>query len=661
MFDNLFEPLQLASVEIPNRIARAAHGAGFRWVDEADDLIAYHEARARGGVGLAIQAWGGVHPSSANKPGMRPMPGGAFPFYEREIIPGSRRLTDAVHRHGSKIFLQLVHRGSQAVNPLGGPPLSPSEVASPILGQVPVRLSLDLIGEIVDGYADAAANAIEGGFDGIEVQAGHGYLIGQFLSPATNDRDDRYGGDGEGRVRVLVEILEAVRARIGPGWPLGVRLSADDYVPEGLDVAETTRIVAAIESQIDYLDLSLGSYYAYHKFAATMDEPLGYELPTTTQVTRMCSKPSMVTGRILTLDHASEIVASGQAELVSMVRALLADPDLVNKARHGQDHLVRPCTGTAQGCMGRSAVSGQLTCVVNPAVGRELTMSFEPPPTARPRRLLVVGGGPAGLEAARTAALMGHEVELHELTDALGGQARIAAAAPRRSDFAAIAYWLAEELERLGVTVRLRSFVDVDVALAAKPDAVVVATGSLPRRDGFQVRRPGIPIPGSDLPHVYTSWDVFGFGGRASIGRQAVVFDDIGRYDALSVADALVEAGAGTTLVTSLDRMGARVDYPDATVATVRQRLLGSGVTFLPVCEIERITPEVVTVVPTGTTRHIDLPADTVVLVGYNTSEHGLADALVDAGVEVHIVGDAAGGRTMLEALHGAAAVVRAI
>ena len=650
MYDNLFEPLRIGPVTVPNRVARAAHGYGLSWPGSggASDLLAYHEARARGGVGLHFLAGGGVHPSSSVQHG----------FYDRSIIPGCARLAEAVHRHGSLMFAQLFHRGHALPNPLGAP-WSASDVTSPSLGITPVPMTQGIIEEVVAGFATAAGHVRESGLDGVEIQAAHGYLVGQFLSPATNRRTDGYGGSTENRSRLLREIIDAVRATVGDDFPIGIRVSADEGHPDGLHPDEALALVRLVEDRIDYLDVSLGSYYRIHQFLAPMDLPLGYELPTSEILTRATELPTVVTGRIATLDHASEIVASGRADMVSMVRALIADPDLVNKARTGREHEIRPCIGTAQGCYGRRAVTGDLSCVVNIAAGREARVPAEPAPATRRRTVLVVGGGPAGMEAARAAAQRGHSVVLHEMTRALGGQVAIGACAPGRGDYGAITRWLADELNRLGVSVKLSSPVDVDTVLKAGADEVVIATGALPRRDGFQAHRPRTPIPGFDRTHVYSSWAVFGFGGRAAIGRRAVVFDDSGRFEALSVADALLSSGAEVTLVSAHGSMAARVDGPEVTVAPTRERLLDGGLAFLPHRMVRSIEPDQVLVSPLASERIERLPADTVVLVGYNEPQRELADALTAEGVRVHLIGDAAGSTTLQQAITAGAELGR--
>jgi hypothetical protein len=241
-----------------------------------------------------------------------------------------------------------------------------------------------------------------------------------------------------------------------------------------------------------------------------------------------------------------------------MVRALIADPELVNKSQRGEAHLVRPCIGSSFGCVGQLMTTGVLGCVVNVAAAQETTISFDPPgPAATPKKMLVVGGGPAGLEAARTAALRGHEVHLYEATRRLGGQVAIAATAPHRSDIGAITEWLTAEVERLGVSITLNTWAEPDVIAELAPDEVVLAPGTSPRRDGFQLTTPVDPIPGHDLPHVFTSWDVFGFGGRADLRGPALVYDDTGTFEAISVADVLLEAGLRVPMVGRHEAIGA--------------------------------------------------------------------------------------------------------
>lgn len=321
---------------------------------------------------------------------------------------------------------------------------------------------------------------------------------------------------------------------------------------------------------------------------------------------------------------------------------------------------IRPCIGTNIGCVGQLMSRGVLSCVVNVAAAREDKVSFEPEDrAARPRRILVVGGGPAGLEAARTLALRGHDVELHEATSRLGGQVALAAAAPHRADVGQITRWLEGEIETLGVKVRLNSLVDVETVRAVAPHEVILAAGASPRRDGFQLARPAEPIPGHDLPHVHDSWALFGVGARPRIEGPAVVFDDTGSFEAISAADVLLAAGVPVTLVSRLEKMGESLPYPPVTAGAARERLMAGDFDFIGGHYLRAITPDAVEIGVLYTDRVRRLPAGTVVLVGFNAPNRDLADALAAHGRAVHLVGDVLGGSGIMTAIHGAAELGR--
>ncbi|MDE2669175.1 MAG: FAD-dependent oxidoreductase [Chloroflexota bacterium] len=654
-YPHVFSPITINGLEIKNRIIRSAHGTGLN-AGGLQVLVDYHEARAKGGVGLTILEVATVHPTTAS----------SLLAFRPEIVSDYEQLAEASHRHGMKLFQQLWHAGNNAMTLTGGPPWAPSRVMGALSTVLPVPMTKGMIDEVVEAYARAARHCQQGGLDGVEIHGAHGYLLTQFMSPVTNLREDDYGGSFENRMRFPREVIAAVRSELGDDYPLGIRLTASEGVTDGIGPQENLEIALALEADglLDFFDVSVGSYYSFDQFIGGMHEPHGYELERSTVATRALSKPTIVTGRVITVQEAEDIIASGQADMVSMVRATLADPDIVRKAEEGREADARPCIGCNQGCIGGS--TGPLRrfgCTVNVGAGQEGKFGDDHiEPAEEPKRVFVIGGGPSGMEAARVAALRGHQVTLFEATDRLGGQIQVARQLPHREEIGAIVDWLEGQLRNLEVDIRLNTNVDAgqwdrwhrsfDWLEHERPDAVIVATGSTPRVDGFQQLRPTEPPAGLHLPHVWSYYDVA--EGNAELGTAAVVLDDVGHYPAIGVAEKLLDAGLSVTFVTRHYSLGSAVAGALMQEPALR-RLTGhpSGFRIIPRAHLAEVTETDVLV------RNLDaagvderVAADMVVLMSGNVPNTEFAELLDDYEGDVTVVGDALAPRWLEMAIH---------
>lgn len=637
LYDNLFEPVRVGNTEIKNRIVRSPHGTGLA----GEALIAYHEARARGGVGMSTIQATGVHPGAPT----------GIPLFSDDCRPFLTEIADRVRPHDMKLFIQLYHPG--ASYPAAPESWSASAIPNPMGGMIPMEMTKTQIDDVVQSFVEAAERIRDSGLDGVDIHASSGYLLHEFLSPALNQRTDEYGGSLENRMRFMMEVIDAVMAAVGDDIVVGVRLPNEDYVPGGLTAEANAEIAAACDPRVHYVSLHMGAYWRFHKLIAPADDPLGVEMEANKVIRPVITKPTIVTGRIMTLDHASAIVASGEADMVSMVRALIADPELVNKARNRDEHKIRPCIGSNMGCVGQLMSNGRISCVVNASAAREDVLSFEPQDrVAQPKKILVVGGGPAGLEFARTAAMRGHQVELHEAMKTLGGQVTMAASAPHRADIGGIVTWLAEELELLGVPVHLHSYVDEEAIARMAPDEVVLATGTMPRQDGMQQSTPGSGTAGFERAHVYSSWDLFGFGEITHLEGPAVVYDDTGTFEAISVADVLLERGIAVTMISRCDSPGANLPYPPVTAGAARERLYNGNFEFIGNHYVRAINEDSVDIGVLFTERVRNVPAKTVVFVGYNAPNRDLWHYLQGNGPKAHMIGDVRGRSSIMSAIH---------
>ncbi len=632
-FETLFSPARLGPLRLKNRIVAVPHGTAMtnRGVPTDDD-IAFWEARAAGGVAAMITGATTTHRSGVLRDRRRAEP------WNPDALAQMARRAERVHRHGAAILCQLNHLGREGV---GGAseyaPVGPSAIRSPRDASTPHPLTAAEIEELIEAFIAGAVDVRGAGYDGIELHAAHGYLIAQFLSPASNRREDEYGGELSGRMRFLERIIAGIRERCDADCVLGVRLSADEEIPEGMHVDDAIAIAQRLSERggVDYLSITLGQRGAYVKDITHCE---GVAVDAAHAVKQHTTLPVLVAGRIVDPTMAEAILQRGAADLVGMARQLIVDPEWPAKARHGMTRSIRPCIGLNQECR---TFPGGILCAASARTGRERWFDERLlAPRRRGLRVAVVGGGPAGLEAARFAAELGADVVLYEREERLGGQLRLAAAVPSRAGVFALILHLEHEARRLGVDIRTGAEITPgrfgEIANAA--DAIILATGARPLAPVFQ-------HDGS--ARLTTVWDLL--GGAHVDGKHAVVADDgTGFWEAVSAAELLGDAGLSVALLTPARSVGAAI--PFESIGPLLGRLGQRRVSLHPLVHVNGIRNGNVTLVHALTGDRLELPADFVAVHAGTISNDGLAALPPESGAIVRTIGDCVSPRRLTHA-----------
>jgi 2,4-dienoyl-CoA reductase-like NADH-dependent reductase (Old Yellow Enzyme family)/thioredoxin reductase len=646
----LFEPGKIGNLEIKNRIITAPLGMGFNFGTKPDGfvtdrLIAYNEARARGGAGMIQLTTSAVDRPYASSLLFGP---GVLGLRTDAHIPGAQKMTRAIHAHGTKISFSLGFVGAIMARMVARRPpppeypefyriISASSNRDQFTGQMTHALDVDEIGRIIDAFAAAAIRGREANFDAVWIHGAHGYLIHQFLSPRTNHRTDRYGGSLENRARFAVELIQGVRKAVGPDFPIYIRMNGDDHLEGGITIEDSQEFAKSfVAAGVDALDISCGPFETHQWQFPNMYMPYGTLLPLASAIKKAVDVPVIAVGK-LDVFTAEEALLKGEADFAMFGRALMADPDLPNKAKDGRFEEIRNCIFCGF-CQAAREVGSAASCSVNMSMGRE--MESGPQAAIVKKKVMVIGGGPGGMEAACTLAERGHEVDLYEKGEKLGGQwAILSSFLPEESR---LIDYLSHRMKKLGVNVHMNQTVTGQMVRDAQPDVAVVATGSLSS---------SLNIPGINEKHVVQANDVL--TGKVEAGRKVVVVG--GRGLGCDVALFLAEKGKDVSIVTR-SKIGR--DMLHNLKQTMWEFLVKAGVRMFDFTVPDSITEKGVNCwFDSGDAKERDnlfffIPADTVILAVGVSNNSTLGEEITGIVRETYLIGDCAGKRTVFEAMH---------
>ncbi|WP_373051232.1 oxidoreductase [Thalassovita aquimarina] len=645
---HVFSEIRLRHKTLRNRMVFGAHTTNMaRNGLPGDQHLAYYRERAMGGAAMIVVEPMPVHPSAV-------LTRGSFRHSSDDVIAPFARLTQACKAEGAVMIQQLYHVGAHGDwdnswhanwSPSGGPSYHDNDGSHP--------MSVEEIEQVIEGFVAAAVRCRKVGFDGVEVWAAYHCLLDQFWTPFSNRRTDDWGGSLENRTRLSREILRRIRSACGDDFIIGLSINDDAEGSVCLDRDEMVEIVALHDAEglMDYVTVGSGSYFDFYKLLPSFQYPenLGVDLA---ERLKAAGLKTLVTAEanIRTPENANEVLGAGRADLVSIVRGQIADPHLVNKAREDRLEDIRGCLSCNQQCWGRRGRDYYISCLINPSAGHEHLWGGDRFTPAKTRKtVLVVGGGPAGLEAARVAAERGHKVTLAEAAPDLGGQFRLAGLQPRRAQITDLIAWYGRQLDKLGVDLRFNAYLDADDIAGIGADEVVLSTGAQPPGTGFQKALPHVPeLPGLD-GNVWSAEDVMGRAAR--LGRRVIVLDEGGQWRGIGTAWFIAEAGHEVTIVTP-DAMIAKELYRSATDLPARRTLAGLGARFVTESAIVRWSDAGAEVLNPLTGEVSGIAADSLVLATGNVADMTIAEDLRGRGIAYRLIGDAHAPRLAAAAIY---------